>query len=187
MPPQLSVKSAPTALIGCYTLTVLVKGLKSGVRREFAQKKKIITMLFNPWCDKDSVYLGSEDERKEYVMEDVGLIWRGSYKNFHAKKWNYGQFDLDVREVVFQLLQDHIKAEDSWNPIKVSSTTMDLLQTDIRRTSFFDPTSSPAWFKFRADAKIQRVVPPQSDSCIAAITCAILHNHSSDSYRSIVR
>ena len=89
------------------------------MRVEFAQKQRII-ILFNPWCEKDAVFLANDDERKEYLLEDTGLIWRGSYKNFHAKKWNFGQFDFDVRDVIFQLLEENVKAEDRWNPIKVS-------------------------------------------------------------------
>ncbi|XP_063969739.1 protein-glutamine gamma-glutamyltransferase 4-like [Lytechinus pictus] len=152
---KVKVKSAPTAIVGCYMLTVIVKYLKSGVRREFAQRKNKINMLFNPWCEKDSVFLESEDERQEYVMEDMGLIWRGSYKNFHAKKWNFGQFDLDVREVVFQLLEDHIKAEDRWNPVKVSRVMSSIINESGRGLtgilvgnwsgSYDDGTSPTKW------------------------------------------
>ena len=61
-----------------------------------------------------------EEERTEYIIEDVGLIWRGTFKNPHAKLWNFGQFDQDVVDVVLEILQDAVRAEDRGNPVKIA-------------------------------------------------------------------
>merc|ERR1712048_400441 len=37
-----------------------------------------IIILCNPWCENDTVYLPSEEERSEYVLNDTGYIWRGT-------------------------------------------------------------------------------------------------------------
>ncbi len=37
------------------------------------------------------VYLSKPDEREEYVLNDNGLIWKGTHDNFFAQPWNYAQ------------------------------------------------------------------------------------------------
>lgn len=40
---------------------------------------------------EDDVFLDSEEERQEYVLNDSGIIFRGVEKHIQAQGWNYGQ------------------------------------------------------------------------------------------------
>lgn len=40
---------------------------------------------------EDDVFLDSEEERQEYVLNDSGIIFRGVEKHIRAQGWNYGQ------------------------------------------------------------------------------------------------
>ncbi|KAJ8260356.1 hypothetical protein GJAV_G00181190 [Gymnothorax javanicus] len=68
----LVVLSPPDASIGKYSLSVKTssnpKALSAGN----------FVLLFNPWCEKDSVYMAKEEEKKEYVMNEQGMLYRGS-------------------------------------------------------------------------------------------------------------
>lgn len=37
------------------------------------------------------MFLASEEERQEYVLNDSGIIFRGVEKHIRAQGWNYGQ------------------------------------------------------------------------------------------------
>lgn len=37
------------------------------------------------------MFLDSEEERQEYVLNDSGIIFRGVEKHIRAQGWNYGQ------------------------------------------------------------------------------------------------
>lgn len=52
-----------------------------------------IYVLFNPWCPLDCVYMENEEELKEYILNESGKIWCGTYKNPRGRRWIFGQFD----------------------------------------------------------------------------------------------
>ncbi|XP_034230748.1 annulin [Thrips palmi] len=62
-----------------------------------------IFILFNPWCPEDQVYLYGEDLRQEYVLNDSGLIYRGSYNRIRPSVWKFAQFERDVLECTLYL------------------------------------------------------------------------------------
>ncbi|XP_067624559.1 annulin isoform X2 [Eurosta solidaginis] len=63
-----------------------------------------IYILFNPWCPDDQVYMADYDKRKEYVMHDTTLIWRGCYNRMRPSVWKLGQFERNVLECAIKLL-----------------------------------------------------------------------------------
>lgn len=50
--------------------------------------------LLSPFAlcfSEDDVFLASEEERQEYVLNDSGIIFRGVEKRIRAQGWNFGQ------------------------------------------------------------------------------------------------
>ncbi|XP_075033769.1 protein-glutamine gamma-glutamyltransferase 5-like [Mixophyes fleayi] len=61
-------------------------------------------LLFNPWCSDDDVFLGDEDLRQEYVMNEHGLLYQGSKDIILPTPWNFGQFEDGVGEICLRIL-----------------------------------------------------------------------------------
>lgn len=53
---------------------------------------QLILMWPSDCCfSEDDVFLASEEERQEYVLNDSGVIFRGVEKRIRAQGWNFGQ------------------------------------------------------------------------------------------------
>lgn len=80
-----------------------------------------IFILFNPWVLKDQVYLSDEEQRYEYVMEQQGLIWRGSAQRFQAVPWVYAQFERDVLECSMYIVSKlaKVNARSRGDPVRL--------------------------------------------------------------------
>ena len=88
-----------------------------------------IYLIFNPWCRggsasaffiarknvthdfefffvEDLVYVEDEAWKKEYVMADSGLIWRGSHNRMRPCAWSFAQFEKDILECCVYLLSN---------------------------------------------------------------------------------
>lgn len=79
-----------------------------------------IYILFNPWCREDSVYMDNESSRKEYVYNDHGKLWCGTWRQPKGRKWIYGQFDDVVLPAVMYLLErSGLEHSERGNPIRV--------------------------------------------------------------------
>lgn len=46
---------------------------------------------FPPTASEDDVYLESEPERQEYVMNEDGVLYQGNKDRIQPSPWNYGQ------------------------------------------------------------------------------------------------
>ena len=46
----------------------------------------------------------SEEERNEYVMMDVGAIWRGTTRYSSGMQWNFGQFEEGILDTTLDVL-----------------------------------------------------------------------------------
>ncbi len=77
--------------IGDYRFSARVTRSGQGevASREFPRG---VVILFNPWGDRDQVYMGSGAERREYVLRENGIIWVGRVHSRQRKRWRYSQF-----------------------------------------------------------------------------------------------
>ncbi|XP_021011935.1 protein-glutamine gamma-glutamyltransferase 5 isoform X3 [Mus caroli] len=53
----------------------------------------------------DAVYLESEPQRQEYVVNDYGFIYQGSKSWIRPCPWNYGQFEENIIDICLELLE----------------------------------------------------------------------------------
>ncbi|XP_036997056.2 protein-glutamine gamma-glutamyltransferase 6 [Artibeus jamaicensis] len=96
----IGLTSPPDAIIGRYLLSFRV----SSRRKHSDRKLGEFVLLFNPWCSEDDVFLASEEERQEYVLNDSGVIFRGVEKHIRAQGWNFGQFEEDILNICLSVL-----------------------------------------------------------------------------------
>ena len=68
----------------------------------------------------DPVYLDSEDLRREYVMNETGKVFVGTFHRPKGRKWIYGQFS-DVVLPAAQLLMEisGLSPSERGNPVQV--------------------------------------------------------------------
>ncbi|XP_060792811.1 protein-glutamine gamma-glutamyltransferase K-like [Neoarius graeffei] len=112
---KLSVFSPPTASIGRYEFSVTTRNASS------QSPEKDIYLLFNPWCKNDTVFMDNQDERNEYVLNDVGLLYCGNDKQISARPWNFGQFADGILEAcLFILEKTEASASGLGDPVTVS-------------------------------------------------------------------
>lgn len=77
--------------VGNWNLAILGRTKKSPEEKTKYRHERDIYVLFNPWCREDPVYMENEDWRREYVLDDVGKIYMGSWKQPQGRRWIFGQ------------------------------------------------------------------------------------------------
>ncbi|XP_015744451.1 protein-glutamine gamma-glutamyltransferase 2, partial [Python bivittatus] len=102
---SITICSPPDARIGRYRLIVDASTQYQGSSFNLGE----FILLFNPWCPDDSTYLESEEERIEYVLTQQGLIYQGSKDYIYSIPWNFGQFEEEILDICFQLLDTNPK------------------------------------------------------------------------------
>ncbi len=84
------------------------------------QFDKPVVILFNPWSTQDDVFLGTANQRDEYVLNENGQIWGIWADPDHpTKAWRYMQFDKTNFKVTLGLLSG-VSATNRAKPIVVS-------------------------------------------------------------------
>ncbi|XP_072239324.1 protein-glutamine gamma-glutamyltransferase E-like [Leuresthes tenuis] len=92
----LSITPSADSPIGEYKL--------SGKHRGEEKVLASLVVLFNPWCPEDSVFLSNEEQKQEYVMNEQGIIYRGSANYISGMNWDYGQFEEDMVDICLKIL-----------------------------------------------------------------------------------
>ncbi|XP_041060188.1 protein-glutamine gamma-glutamyltransferase 2-like [Carcharodon carcharias] len=95
----IAISPSPRAKIGYHRL-ILEHAYKSDVQYHLGN----FVVLFNPWCSEDEVFLNSDLQRDEYVMNETGIIYVGSSDYIHDVPWNFGQFEEDILDICLKLL-----------------------------------------------------------------------------------
>lgn len=125
----LSVLCPSNACIGLYSLFV-----KTG-SSDAAARLGTFTVLFNPWCEDDWVFLSNDAERQEYVMNEQGIVYKGVNEYVTSEAWDFGQFEDDILDICLKLLDLCVKnpQEDysaRCNPIYISRVISAMINSD---------------------------------------------------------
>ncbi|KAM7090527.1 protein-glutamine gamma-glutamyltransferase 2 [Ciconia maguari] len=102
---SVSLCSPPSACIGRYSLTLETSTGYQGTSCHIGD----FVLLFNAWHPEDTVFLRDEDERREYVLSQQGLIYQGARDYITSTPWNFGQFEDDVLSICLKLLDTNPK------------------------------------------------------------------------------
>ncbi|KAF4079144.1 hypothetical protein AMELA_G00189670 [Ameiurus melas] len=106
------VYSPPTAIVGVYQLYLFFTSRNGSHSCRVGQ----FTLLCNPWCTDDAVYLPKEIQREEYVRNDFGLLYQGTAKHISFRPWGFDQYESGILEICMMLLQvsnEHKKNQKS--------------------------------------------------------------------------
>ncbi|XP_007933455.1 protein-glutamine gamma-glutamyltransferase 5 [Orycteropus afer afer] len=98
---EVSLYAPPMATVGRYLLKIHIDSFQGAVT---AYQIGEFILLFNPWCPEDAVYLDSEPQRQEYVMNDYGFIYQGDKNWIRPCPWNFGQFEESIIDICLKLL-----------------------------------------------------------------------------------
>lgn len=114
---KIRINSSANAIVGPWNLKVVtsVKNQQTAGNKNVMDSQSLIRnfyILFNPWCSgtprvvtwpvefyietcfsisDDLVYMPDQNDRDEYILNDMGKIWRGSANALRPVYWSYGQ------------------------------------------------------------------------------------------------
>ncbi|XP_030740366.1 protein-glutamine gamma-glutamyltransferase Z [Echinops telfairi] len=98
---QVSLFTPANAVIGPYTLKIQ---LSQDRGHSVTYLVGTFILLFNPWSTDDDVYMPSEILLREYILMDYGFVYKGHERFITAWPWNYGQFEDDILDICFEIL-----------------------------------------------------------------------------------
>ncbi|CAI5687205.1 unnamed protein product [Oreochromis niloticus] len=112
-----------------------------------------LVVLFNPWCSDDSVFMQNETERQEFVMNERGIIYKGSGNYITSTNWDFGQFEEDMVKICLKMLDVNPKhlanaANDvsaRCNPIYVSRVVSAMINSNDDSGVLEGRWSAPFW------------------------------------------
>uniref|UniRef100_UPI00398E864B protein-glutamine gamma-glutamyltransferase 2-like n=1 Tax=Pristiophorus japonicus TaxID=55135 RepID=UPI00398E864B len=97
----LAISPSPEAMIGYHRL-ILQHTDDEDVKHYLGN----FVVLFNPWCSEDEVFLNSDLQRDEYVMNETGIIYAGATEDISFFSWNFGQFEEDILDICLKILDN---------------------------------------------------------------------------------
>lgn len=110
--------TAPVGVWNCWIQTHRV-GQRDN-RHDFKCDEDIY-VLFNPWCREDAVHMDNESSRKEYILNEQGKLWCGTWRQPKGRKWIFGQFDDVVLPACMYLLErSGLEHSERGNPVRVA-------------------------------------------------------------------
>ncbi|KAM9425144.1 coagulation factor XIII A chain [Pholidichthys leucotaenia] len=125
----MSITPAANSIVGKYSMYVAVL-TPFGIRRTRKDRSRDLYILFNPWVADDAVFLNDETERQECVMNELGIIYHGSYDDIAERDWNYGQFNYGVLDAcLFIMDKAGMPITNRRDPIKVARVASAMLNS----------------------------------------------------------
>ncbi|KAH0627233.1 hypothetical protein JD844_002738, partial [Phrynosoma platyrhinos] len=111
----IAVSSPADAIVGKYVLDVITES------NIYHSGKNYLYVLFNPWCEADSVFMPDDAQKDEYVLSTTGYLYCGPTEYVLAKSWHYGQFEEDILDCCMYLLQrSELGPNDQRDPIMIA-------------------------------------------------------------------
>ncbi|WAR13577.1 TGM1-like protein, partial [Mya arenaria] len=99
--------------VGKWRLSIdVIKSVESARAMYRYQFPDPLYILFNPWCRDDIVYMQDERLLAEYILNEAGHMYMGSYTKIRAKPWVFGQFSGDVLDCALLLLEKCLIPDD---------------------------------------------------------------------------
>ncbi|XP_045395757.1 protein 4.2 isoform X1 [Lemur catta] len=133
----ISVTTPVDAVIGHYSLLLQVSGRGQHLLGQF-------TLLFNPWGREDAVFLGNEAQRREYLLNQNGLIYLGTADCIQEESWDFGQFEADVIDLSLGLLSVDKQVAEWSRPVHVARVVGTLLRALKEKRVLPTPQSQDA-------------------------------------------
>lgn len=118
---EFTVNTSANTSVSSWKIEIDTKTMLTGAAKSYKCSDPIY-ILFNPWCEKDLVYLSDESKCREYVLEDTTLIFKGSQNEISSILWKLGQFDADILQCSLYLITKigKINASSRGNVINVA-------------------------------------------------------------------
>lgn len=89
------------------------------------------------------MYLENEAERQEYVMNDTGKLYMGTYREPKGRRWMFGQYDDAVLPTTMYLLERSTVAHaDRGSPVQIARA----ISAIVSLLSDFVITMGMLWF-----------------------------------------
>lgn len=81
----------------------------------------------------DLVYLPSESDRQEYVMNEFGIIFTGSRENVEYREWYYDQFKTNsLLATLYVLDRSGLTPTQRADPVQVSRMLSQVVSLDVQ-------------------------------------------------------
>lgn len=129
----LAVQVLPPATcpVGIWHCTVTTSLVEAPQYRQDKRLSEDFYILFNPWNKADAVYMCDEAELNEYVLNDTGKVWMGSFKEPKGRRWVFGQYDDIVLPSVMYLLElSQLPYSDRGNPVHLTRAISAIINAD---------------------------------------------------------
>lgn len=100
---DVSIQLPTNMAIGIWKLRISTKKVNSKNLKTFNVPTSLY-VIFNAWNPRDQVYMANEEAREEYVQNEAGKIYIGSFSRPTGRQWTYGQFHPSVLPTMMVLL-----------------------------------------------------------------------------------
>ncbi|KAF5293126.1 hypothetical protein FQA39_LY13736 [Lamprigera yunnana] len=118
---HLQAHIAVSAQVGIWSCSIQSNIAGTRGKREDFKCEDEIYIIFNPWCREDPVYMPKTSDLNEYILNENGKVWTGSFNNPKSKRWIFGQFDeIVLPAAIFLLEKSNLLHSDRGSPTLVA-------------------------------------------------------------------